>query len=547
MRNKLKLINAAIVMVLFFAVVCCGTAGTIIFSKADMSVLWWFVPIMLVLCGIAAAAFIIFYLRQQKRYEKAFDKILSSFAPEDVNALKRLSDGEPSPDQIAEWICTQTAVAYRFNDRAAVSRCFTELSRDIFWQLTDNGCRVTYSEYWKRTYGETLLDSAKDIRDLLSLPTRIELGKMVKEVLRHVGTQFSFAGVLELSPLQSVRVRIKGRSVLQEGTGEVLVAGLIRDIETRVSLSEQLAAEKIKSAFLLRTDQDMIYEVDVPENKLTSLNPQASKETFGIEDMSDFDGQRRSYWDNIHPDYREGFVDRFFNYNHMMVLPSKKMTYEYRIKDSAGEYIWVEHQVQVLSDSGGSVKKVIGRITNINETKKREAFQLFHTHTDGLTGAMLRTALSKEFENPALGDSKRCVVLFDINGFRLINNEYGFEVGDGVLMFLVTTLWENQKGLCKVGRMDNDTFAVVMLKVTENDTPRAQIDKVMRHFAAPVNIDGKMINVNLCASSSAVMGADGKFDEAMEQAEAVMKLCKKNNKTFTNASMTYDELNNQQS
>lgn len=547
MRNKLKLINVAIFLVLFFAVVCCGTAGTIIFSKADLSVLWWFVPIMLALCVITAIVIISFCLREKKRYDAAFDKIFSSFAPEDVNALKRLSDGEPSPDQIAEWICTQTAVSYKFKDRAEISRCFTELSHDIFWQLTNDGCRMNYSEYWKRTYGETLLDSTKDIRDILSIPTKIELGRMIKEVIRHPGTQFSFAGVLELSPLQSVRVRIKGRSVQQGGSGEIVVAGLIRDIETRVSLSEQLAAEKIKSAFLLHTDQDMIYEVDVPENKLTSLNPQASKETFGIEDMSDFDGQRRSYWDNIHPDYREGFVDRFFNYNHMIVLPSKKMTYEYRIKDSFGEYIWVEHQVQVLSDSGGSVKKVIGRITNINETKKREAFQLFHTHTDGLTGAMLRTALSKEFEDPALGDSKRCLVLFDINGFRLINNEYGFEVGDRVLMYLVTTLWENQKGLCKVGRLDNDTFAVVMLKVTEVDTPRAQIDKVMRHFAEPVNIDGKMLNINICASSSAVMGADGKFDEAFRQADEVMKICKKNNKTFTNASITYDEFKNQQS
>lgn len=531
------------VMLVIFAVLFCTLAAlAVVLARGIEYYAIIFLPIGVMLCVAEVILGIIILKKAKKRYDDAFDKILTAFSPDDVKGLRMLSDGEPSPEQISQWIAEQTAVSYKFKERSSVSSVFVEQSAELYWQISNHSCRLSKSTYWRRNYGETRLDAETDVRELLSVPTRIELGRMLKEVSRTVGSDFSISGTLELSPQQSIRVKIKGKSLYLKEYGEIAVVGTIRDMEPQAQLADNLRAERIKSAFLLHSGHDAVYEVDLTENRLVSLNPEVSKEMFGIEGMIDFETQRRPYWERVHPDYREGFIDRFFNYNHMLILPAHKITYEYRVKNRYGDYIWVEHQAQVTAYSGGVVKKVIGRISNINEAKKRETIEALQTSIDGLTGALLKSGVAKGYEKPEYKSGKRAVVLFDINGFRSINNEYGFDMGDKVLVFLVTTLWENQKGRCLVGRLDNDTFVTAMLNVTEVDTPAAQIDKVMKHFEQPVNIDGKMMNITIRAAASGVSGPDDSFEDALKQAELAMKVCKEATMPFTNGRKEYSEL-----
>ncbi|MBD5104597.1 MAG: sensor domain-containing diguanylate cyclase [Ruminococcaceae bacterium] len=537
---KLKLVPIYILTAVLFSLVCACTAAALILSGADTGVLLWFVPLMLVLCTAWAIISTIIVRKIRERFSESFDHVLSAFAKEDVEALKSINGGDPLPEQLSRWILEQSELSDKARRNTAAISAEVETSSEIFWRITGKSCTCRYGEYWERNYGYINLNGSSDIRNHIRPADLPELERAVKNVLDGVSSSFETVAGLMLTPQKTVTVRIRGKGVADSSdSGKRVVVGTAHDIDIEADLESKLETEQIKSRFLAESAKDVIYEVDVPENKLVSLNPEISGDLFGMGSMGDFDGERRPYWENIHPDYREGFIDRFFDYNHMMIMPERMMTYEYRIRNKSGDYIWVEHKAQVTAYRNNRVEKVIGRIVNINETKGKELDLHFKSECDSLTGALLKSALGKQYAEGLSRGSTQALVLININRFRLINSQFGHEFGDVVLRRFVAILWENQKGKCIVGRADDDKFIVGMLLVDEKDHPESQIAKLLPVFSEPLKINNKTVNITFSASGS-IPSSETSFEEAYEQAEKALEVCKSVNRLYNNSFMMYD-------
>ena len=542
---NLRPVPAYIITSVFVALVCGSTAVLLILRRNAVDELVWLavLPAALFLLWTVSAAVVFHKLHY--RYNSIFSDILSTFPQEDVEAFMEFTERNPTPEEVSRWVCGKL-ISYeraRFNNMAALSG--VSMSREIFWRISEKSMRLDYGDYWERTYGRTDLSATKDIRLLLAPITRTRFNEEIKRIGEEPGSSFNISGRLELGSGKTISVNILGRSVKNNVSNEVVFMGTVYDTNTGTGLSQRLKAERKKSRFIQSSSSDVLYEVDVQENRLKSLNPKKAKEFFNIGDMQDFDGQRRPYWLLIHPDDREGFVDRFFNYDHMTIMPDEKMSYEYRVKNRDGDYIWVEHQAQVIANDGGKVTRVVGRISDITDRKR--AVEKQQTNVDGLTGAMLRTAVAKEFEKRIYDGGTRCVVLFNINGFHLINNQYGYDSGDMVLKALVTILWECQLGRCIVGRLDNDTFVVAMVEVSEKNSPQRMMEKVLSRLKEPITLsNNRSVNIALCASCSSIFPQHCSFDEAYEQAELAMKVCKRDGNAYTDAFMKYTDSLRQQ-
>ena len=522
----------------------CGSTVLVLFLRrenADGELVWLTVlPAVLFLLWTVSA--VVVFFRTRKRYDNVFNEILSTFPKEDVDAFKEFTMRSPEPEEVSRWVCGKlmSYESARFNNIAALSS--VAMSREIFWRISEQSLlRLDFGDYWERTYGLTDLGNTKDIRHILSSGTREEFNAAIKRITENAGTGFNIYGTLELASEKNISVLIQGGSVKNPATGKIVCMGTVCDMNIETALSERYKAEKIKTGFLQNACPDVLYEVDVKENRLRSLNPRKAKDLLDMGDMQDFDGQRRPYWENIHPDDREGFVDRFFNYDHMAIMPEQKMQFEYRVKNKDGDYIWVEHQAQVIAyDEDGKVSRVIGRIADIT-AKKRIALKQ-RTNIDALTGAFLRTSVAREFENSFYDGNKRCVVLVNINGFHLLNNEYGYESGDQILRHVVTVLWESQRGRCVVGRLDSDTFVVGMMEVNEENTPQEMVQRIISGFEKPLTIDNnKIVNIAVSVSCSSVFDRRCEFDEAYEQAELALKESKKTATSFTNVFTDYTD------
>lgn len=535
---NIRLAPVYILTAVLFSLICAGTAVILILKGVEKSFLLWYIPVTALLF-IAWAVFCIgFITKTQKRFDGTIDKILSAFSEEDAQAVRLLNSGSPEPEQISRWICEQSELTKRSKENASAVTADISVSCEIFWRITDDMCVVKYGDYWQRNYGFNTLNQSSDIRNHICENDREAFENAVKSVRNNASRTFDIVVGLQLSPQKVLKVRIRGCGMISSGK-IIGVAGTVQDISIERELEEQLESLKIKEQFLIRSAKDILYEVDVPENRLVSLNPTLASDILGFGSMNDFEGDRRPYWTNIHPDNREGFVDRFFNYDHMMIMPDHTMTYEYRVKNTAGDYIWVEHQAQVLSYSGENVNKVIGRITNINEEKKNEIDSKYKSDCDSLTGALLKGSLRNQYDDAIKGeDEVQAVVLLNVNRFRIINDQYGYDFGNMVMRKFVAILWENQKGRCIVGRGDDDNFIIGMMKVDEKDYPQTQIDKLLPKFNQPLTVDGKLLNVTFSAGASVPSG-EMSFDEAYAQAETALKVCKATNQAYNNSFLQY--------
>lgn len=534
---NLSLVPIYILIVVLYGLNCGSAVLALIVMGKDFSILYWSIPAITIVFVLFAIGCTVFFKKLKARFDKSFDIVLSAYSGEKTEALKSINDGNPTPEQLSQWVAEQSKITKDSTWRVSVAMAAVEKSSEIFWWIYGDKSKYYFGEYWTKTYGYNVLNPGGDIRKVLTESTLADFNGAIHKLQEGVSESFNIMGELRLNPQKKVRIHINAQ-ILDIEDAHGVIAGTLHNMEEEDNLLRELESAHIKEKFLLRTRTDVIYTVDLPDNRLKTLTPKAAKELFGYGDLQDFDGGRRPYWQMIHPDYREGFVDRFYNYNHMMMMPDRRMTYQYKVKTLEGNYIWVEHQAQVTSYRDGEVKSVIGRITNIDEAKEKEMESTRRANYDSLTGAMVFSAIKALFDKESTNRKPKAILLFNINRFRYINSEYGYDFGNLVLRYFVCTLWDSQVTHCQVGRVDSDTFVMALLDATAQDIAKVQIESLFKKFDETLEVEGKMVNITACAAASEI-SADLSFSRLYHQAEKALAVCKKTNDLFVNSYVIY--------
>ncbi len=528
---NLSLIPLYILIAVLYVLNCASAILAAIIKDVDLSILTWSIPAITVVFISFAIGSTLVFKRMKKRFDDSFDIVLSAYPSDKTEALKSLNDENPTPEQLSRWVSEQAEISKKAGFRMTIAKTAVENSSEIFWWIDGDRSAYYFGDYWSQNYGYHNLNKNGDIRSLFTDDTLTEFNGAIRRLEEGASVNFNLMGDILIRQHKKTRVRITAKIADLDDSHKIIV-GTLHNMEEEDSLIRELESAKIREDFLLHTRTDIVYTVDLPDNKLKVLTPKAAKEMFGFGDLQDFDGGRRPYWQMIHPDYREGFIERFYNYNYITMLPERRVTYQYKIKTLNGSYIWVEHQAQVTAYSEGVVRNVIGRITDISNIKSKELGALYQTNFDDLTGALVFPAIKKLFDKEVGNGSPKAVLLFNINRFRLINNEYGYEFGNHVLRYFVSVLRENQMTRCQVGRVDSDLFVMTLLKADNESLPRQQIEELFEKFNETLEVENKMVNITLSAAASEV--SDGKsFEVLYKQAETALAVCK-------NASVPYE-------
>ncbi|WP_051399792.1 EAL domain-containing protein [Haloechinothrix halophila] len=146
-------------------------------------------------------------------------------------------------------------------------------------------------------------------------------------------------------------------------------------------------------------------------------------------------------------------------------------------------------------------------VTDLNLLHERLRHQNVH---DALTGLPNATSFHGQLESAMVDTTHATValVLFDIDGFRMINDGLGSEAGDKILKGIATTLRHAFTGADEiVARLTGDGFGVLL----KGDlTPQHVIDRVedaLDRLAEPIYFDDT--GVGISASAGIVLRAPG--------------------------------------
>lgn len=171
-------------------------------------------------------------------------------------------------------------------------------------------------------------------------------------------------------------------------------------------------------------------------------------------------------------------------------------------------YRWVSCCVYRVSADEASTALFI--ISDIDDKKKEEIALKERAERDGLTGLYnATTARAKISEVLSLNNSikqKHVFVLFDLDNYKQINDTFGHDYGDQVLIDIAKLLNERFRSSDIVGRLGGDEFIVLLRDIKSYDYAEYLIDELCKSIHKTYREGGK--EVTLSASVGMAMAPD---------------------------------------
>jgi diguanylate cyclase (GGDEF)-like protein len=170
---------------------------------------------------------------------------------------------------------------------------------------------------------------------------------------------------------------------------------------------------------------------------------------------------------------------------------------------------------------------VILRLAHVSAQRDRAEMALRHEAVhDPLTGLLNRREFVKTVRRD-LANRVDCAVLFcDLNGFKAVNDRYGHQAGDELLVEVAQHLRESARTDTVVSRFGGDEFAILL-----RDPSDAEIENVSKDAATalshPVQLHGEQVSVT-ASIGAAVANGDTDPEKLIARADEAMYDAKRN-------------------
>ncbi len=203
---------------------------------------------------------------------------------------------------------------------------------------------------------------------------------------------------------------------------------------------------------------------------------------------------------------------------------------EYSLK-TGGAPVWVEERGVCLPGSNGQAERIVGLVRNITERKLREAHLSWAASYDEMTGHLnrlrLRERLAQHLEEKPTAERKPAVYcVAAIDDLAVINETYGFDTADEVIVAVGRRLAEAAGAKCAVGRTAGNKFGLIL----ENCTAAEMAERAATLRAAArtrvIPTCGGAVSVSVSIGAVALPQDARNSQEAMARAEEALDRAK---------------------
>lgn len=190
--------------------------------------------------------------------------------------------------------------------------------------------------------------------------------------------------------------------------------------------------------------------------------------------------------------------------------------------------------INAVVDEQGQTQSYIGLFYDITPQKEHEK-QLQHiAHYDALTELPNRLLFSDRLQQGMRHAHRQnnhlAVVYIDLDGFKEINDRYGHDMGDKLLIEMARRMKQVLREGDTIARLGGDEFVAVFNDLLSPESCKPLLERILKSIAAGVKIDGKLLSVTASLGVTFYPGNESEPDQLLRQADQAMYQAKLQNK-----------------
>ena len=182
-----------------------------------------------------------------------------------------------------------------------------------------------------------------------------------------------------------------------------------------------------------------------------------------------------------------------------------------------------EAEMRLLEELAGDISFGLDHIE-----KAREVHHL--AYYDTLTGLpnrrLFQETLDTLTEASRRGPGKLVVMVIDVRGFHVVNDNLGRHAGDALLKLVAARLRENLASFDTLGRIGGDQFGLILTDIAHDTQAASAVGRIFAALEKPFDVDGQSVRLTIKGGAS-VFPTDGESGGALlTNAESALKKAK---------------------
>jgi len=182
--------------------------------------------------------------------------------------------------------------------------------------------------------------------------------------------------------------------------------------------------------------------------------------------------------------------------------------------------------VSAVHDDEGSLKHYIGLFADITPLRTQQERLEHVAHFDALTDLPNRLLLADRLKQAMVmarrHEQSLAVLYLDLDGFKYVNDRYGHNVGDELLIALSHRMKQALREVDTLARMGGDEFVAVLVDVKTMQDCVRMVERILRACAEPVLVEGKVLQISASMGITLYPQDDVDADQLMRHADQAM-------------------------
>ena len=364
--------------------------------------------------------------------------------------MSEISIGESTLEQIVESIITGVAIFAVDENRKLIP---VYMNEGLYRMLS----------YSHKELERMLVDIRRSIipDDL----TQFEEG--LDEVLSDNGAvDYEFRTVTGDGNIRWIHIRA---NLYGKVDGYPLIAGVILDCTERKRIEEELALQNERLNILSESVKEHFVDLNL---RTDVLNIRLGNKIFNKGEIILKDFLSKREMPSVHPED----IEKVFAVIESASKRNLNDSFDFRSSYFEGDeqYHWYRATISSVRGVDGYVSRIVGRLSNADEAKKRELELQRRADKDALTGLYNKGTAMELVKEAIITNSNEgklaAMIMIDLDHFKDVNDTFGHAAGDKLLEDVGKVLNDSFKGRDIVGRMGGDEFMIFMTDIkSEND------------------------------------------------------------------------------